>query len=216
DLNIPTSKEEQEEYIRWKKEREQIDRERVARHKNAKGQWRRAWDMDKTENISYHLGLYILYSHNTERKEGEILEEDNLELIQEEKRGKDKKAKNVPAMSSKAKGIDRLTGRARRLLTQRWRTSWRSSTPSRMLWQRRAKSGIRQRTPRPAGFRRARLRTPPPQQAWCCLLPTKTTRLFLLQRRKCASQKKSFGQPKPGKLQLPGTLPTRNQHVSAP
>lgn len=51
DLNIPTSKEEQEEYLRWKREREEIDRERVARHKNSKGQWRRAWDMDKTENM---------------------------------------------------------------------------------------------------------------------------------------------------------------------
>lgn len=51
DLNVPTSKEEQEEYLRWKREREEIDRERVARHKNSKGQWRRAWDMDKTENM---------------------------------------------------------------------------------------------------------------------------------------------------------------------
>ncbi|MBN3284380.1 CCD9B protein, partial [Polyodon spathula] len=51
DLSVPTSRQEQEEYSRWKKEREQIDRERVARHKNTKGEWKRAWDVDKAENM---------------------------------------------------------------------------------------------------------------------------------------------------------------------
>lgn len=41
-------------------------------------------------------------------------------VIGQEKRGKDKRAKNVPAMSSKAKGIDRLTGRARRSVTMKY------------------------------------------------------------------------------------------------
>ncbi|KAM6969694.1 coiled-coil domain-containing protein 9B [Tautogolabrus adspersus] len=117
DLNIPTSKEEQEEYLRWKKEREKIDRERVARHKNAKGQWRRAWDMDKTENMfsgktlpDRDWGPSSRGGRNARRGQSRA----GADSRGHDKRSKDKGAKNVPAMSSKAKGIDRLTGRARR------------------------------------------------------------------------------------------------------
>ncbi|KAM4723366.1 coiled-coil domain-containing protein 9B [Anableps anableps] len=115
DLNIPTSREEQEEYLRWKKEREQIDRERVARHKNAKGQWRRAWDMDKTENMfsdkslpERDWGASTRGGRNARRGQQKAGSKGH------DKRGKDKAAKNVLVMSSKAKGKDRLTGRARR------------------------------------------------------------------------------------------------------
>ncbi|KAF7654325.1 hypothetical protein LDENG_00071060 [Lucifuga dentata] len=116
DLNIPTTKEEQEEYLRWKKEREQIDRERVARHKNAKGQWRRAWDMDKTENMFSDKSLPERERGPPNRgsraaKRGQPRSSDSRG---HEMRGKEKGAKNVLVMSSKAKGKDRLTGRARR------------------------------------------------------------------------------------------------------
>ncbi|GLD62541.1 uncharacterized protein AKAME5_001424800 [Lates japonicus] len=117
DLNIPTLKEEQEEYLRWKKEREQIDRERVARHKNAKGQWRRAWDVDKTENMFSDKSLPDRDwgpSNRGGRNARRGQPRTNADSRGHEKRGKDKGAKNVLVMSSKAKGKDRLTGRARR------------------------------------------------------------------------------------------------------
>ncbi|KAM4625901.1 coiled-coil domain-containing protein 9B [Polymixia lowei] len=117
DLTIPTSKEEQEEYLRWKREREQIDRERVARHKNAKGQWRRAWDMDKTENMFSDKSLPERDrgppgrgGRNTRRGHPKS----NANSRGHEVQGKDKGVQNVPVVSSKAKGKDRLTGRARR------------------------------------------------------------------------------------------------------
>ncbi|KFV79194.1 Uncharacterized protein C15orf52, partial [Struthio camelus australis] len=44
----PMTGRERSEYIRWKRERDQIDLERLARHKNAKGEWRRAWDVEKS------------------------------------------------------------------------------------------------------------------------------------------------------------------------
>ncbi|NXA01666.1 CCD9B protein, partial [Nesospiza acunhae] len=48
DLGFPMTGRERSEYIRWKRERDQIDLERLARHKNAKGEWRRAWDVEKS------------------------------------------------------------------------------------------------------------------------------------------------------------------------
>ncbi|XP_034015796.1 coiled-coil domain-containing protein 9B [Thalassophryne amazonica] len=116
DLNIPTSKEEQEEYLQWKREREQIDRERVARHKNAKGQWRRAWDVDKTEAVFADKSLPDRTWGPSSRGGQNAKRGQTRSHVDSrgQHRGKDKRAKNVVVMSSKAKGKDRLTGRARR------------------------------------------------------------------------------------------------------
>ncbi|NXL81625.1 CCD9B protein, partial [Leptocoma aspasia] len=46
--SLPVAGREHSEYLRWKRERDQIDLERLARHKNAKGEWRRAWDVEKS------------------------------------------------------------------------------------------------------------------------------------------------------------------------
>ncbi|XP_016308812.1 uncharacterized protein C15orf52-like isoform X2 [Sinocyclocheilus anshuiensis] len=111
DLNLVTSKEEQLEYLRWKKEREEIDRERVARHKNARGQWRRAWDMEKTDLMfseKEHGATSNRGGRNTRR--GNMRAEESRVRQQ----ASDRKRKCVPVEGSKAKGKDRLTGRARR------------------------------------------------------------------------------------------------------
>ncbi|XP_059375487.1 coiled-coil domain-containing protein 9B-like [Carassius carassius] len=111
DLNLVSSQEEQLEYLRWKKEREEIDRERVARHKNAEGQWRRAWDMEKTDLMfseKEHEGASNRGGRNTRRGNSRV------EGSRGGQQASDRKRKCVPVVGSKAKGKERLTGRARR------------------------------------------------------------------------------------------------------
>lgn len=54
-------------------------------------------------------------------------------VLGHEKRGKDKGNKNVLVMSSKAKGKDRLTGRARRSVTAKHDLVWHSTKKTHRL-----------------------------------------------------------------------------------
>ncbi|KAF5904366.1 protein moonraker isoform X1, partial [Clarias magur] len=60
DMTMSMTGRERAEYLRWKKERAQIDEERLARHRNATGQWRREWDAQKTDTIEAKVqGIFI-------------------------------------------------------------------------------------------------------------------------------------------------------------
>ncbi|XP_059908339.1 coiled-coil domain-containing protein 9B [Gadus macrocephalus] len=119
DLTVPTSPEELQDYLCWKRDRERIDRERVARHKNAKGQWRRAWDADKSESMFSDKCLPEKERGPTSRGGRNARRAHPRTHLQEPQgpvrdKVKDKGPKGVPGVSSKAQGVDRLTGRARR------------------------------------------------------------------------------------------------------
>ncbi|XP_068106817.1 coiled-coil domain-containing protein 9 isoform X2 [Hyperolius riggenbachi] len=51
DMTMSMTGRERAEYMRWKQEREQIDQERLARHRKPTGQWRREWDAEKTDTM---------------------------------------------------------------------------------------------------------------------------------------------------------------------
>nr|XP_060616296.1 coiled-coil domain-containing protein 9B isoform X1 [Anolis sagrei ordinatus] len=114
---------ERSEYMRWKKEREQIDLERLARHKNARGEWRRAWDVEKSDCMFEDTkdGGPILEGAHSKKGGRNARKSQHRSLPSEGKGGgqhrrstSDSASRTLPVMSSKAKGKDRLTGRARR------------------------------------------------------------------------------------------------------
>ncbi|XP_048340224.1 coiled-coil domain-containing protein 9B isoform X2 [Sphaerodactylus townsendi] len=123
DKGCTLSGRERSEYMRWKKERDQIDLERLERHKNSRGEWRRAWDIEKSERLfedtkDEELGLDCVQSKKGARN---IRKSQFRSLPSEGKSGAPHKtgtsesvSRTLPVMSSKARGKDRLTGRARR------------------------------------------------------------------------------------------------------
>ncbi|XP_053124407.1 coiled-coil domain-containing protein 9 [Hemicordylus capensis] len=49
DMTLSMTGRERAEYLRWKQERERIDQERLARHRQPTGEWRREWDAEKMD-----------------------------------------------------------------------------------------------------------------------------------------------------------------------
>ncbi|XP_044292267.1 coiled-coil domain-containing protein 9B isoform X1 [Varanus komodoensis] len=114
---------ERSEYMRWKKERDQIDLERLARHKNARGEWRRAWDIEKSEYMFEDIkdGEPALDCPHSKKGARNPRKSQHRSLPSEGKGGGQHRrstgesaSRTLPVMSSKARGKDRLTGRARR------------------------------------------------------------------------------------------------------
>ncbi|XP_068253834.1 coiled-coil domain-containing protein 9B isoform X2 [Nyctibius grandis] len=125
DLSFPMTGRERSEYLRWKRERDQIDLERLARQKNAKGEWRRAWDMEKSEHMfeeDFVKDGEPALDNPSNKKGGRNARKFQNRSFPPDGRGggqrgvnvSDPGPKAVPAVSSRAKGKDRLTGRARR------------------------------------------------------------------------------------------------------
>uniref|UniRef100_A0A3Q4HGK0 Coiled-coil domain containing 9 n=1 Tax=Neolamprologus brichardi TaxID=32507 RepID=A0A3Q4HGK0_NEOBR len=93
DMTMSMTGRERAEYLRWKKEREQIDEERLARHRNATGQWRREWDAQKTDNIFYSETFHSMHDNRWEGEKEEEKEEKEKEKEEKEKEKEDKTKK---------------------------------------------------------------------------------------------------------------------------